>query len=72
MTAMASLDFGNIEEHKLRVGAAVGNYSNSRAIAIGVAMKPTTDIIVNAKYSVSTEDIKTSAMGAGITYDFDI
>lgn len=68
MAAMNSIDFGNAEEGDLLLGAGVGHYENSQGVAIGIAYIPSKDTRVTAKYSVSTDEIKTSALGIGVTH----
>lgn len=71
MAAMSSLDFGTIPNHNdVVVAAAVGNYAGNQAVALGLAMEPTDRFGVNLKYSVSSNDINTSAIGIGARYRF--
>ena len=68
MAAMNAIDFGNAEEGDLVLGAGIGHFENSQGVALGVAYLPTKDTTITAKYSVNTDEVKTSALGVGITH----
>ena len=68
MAAMAAIDFGHAETGDLLLGAGVGHFQNSQGVALGVMYAPTDSTRAALKYSVSSDDIKTSAVGVGITH----
>ncbi|SJZ94011.1 YadA-like C-terminal region, partial [Cetobacterium ceti] len=71
MTAMSAIDFNHVPVGKVAIGAGIGHYSNSQSVAIGFAYSPNENIRLNSKYSVSTDDIETSAFAVGGTYIFN-
>ncbi|MGL6115333.1 MAG: YadA-like family protein [Cetobacterium sp.] len=72
MAAMTAIDFQSVDAGEVGIGAGVGHYANCEGVAIGVAYAPTNSFRVNARYSVSTADIHTSAVGVGATYKFKV
>lgn len=70
MAAMTAIDFQNVRAGEIGIGAGLGHFENSQGVAVGAAYAPTENIRINAKYSVSTDDIKTSAIGIGGTIKF--
>lgn len=70
MAAMTAIDFQNVRAGEIGIGAGLGHFENSQGVAVGAAYAPTENIRINAKYSVSTDDIKTSAVGIGGTIKF--
>lgn len=65
MAAMTAIDFQDVRAGEVGIGAGLGHFENSQGVAVGAAYAPTENIRINAKYSVSTDDIKTSAIGIG-------
>lgn len=72
MAAMAAVDFQNVEEGEMAIGAGVGHYGNAQSVAVGVAYSPVQNLNLNLKYSVTAGDIKSSAIGAGASYKFRV
>lgn len=72
MSAMATVDFQDVNAGEIGIGAGLGHYGNSQGVAVGVAIAPSENLRVNAKYSVSTSNIKTSAVGVGAVYKFKV
>lgn len=72
MSAMATVDFQDVNAGEIGIGAGLGHYGNSQGVAVGVAYAPSDDFKINAKYSVSTSDVKTSAVGVGAVYKFKV
>ena len=70
MAAMTAIDFQNVRAGEIGIGAGLGHFENSQGVAVGAAYAPTENIRINAKYSVSTDNIKTSAIGIGGTIKF--
>ncbi|MGL6114267.1 MAG: YadA-like family protein [Cetobacterium sp.] len=68
MAAMSAIDFGDSQKGDLLLGAGVGHYVNSDAVALGLSYSPSENLRVNGKYSVSTDDPSSSAAGIGMTY----
>ena len=71
LSAMSAVDFGHTKKHKVKVGAGIGGYKGARAVAVGVAVSPTDNLLINAKMSTSTNTIKGTSFGIGATYEFD-
>lgn len=71
MAAMASVDFGNVKARTVKVGAGIGQHASETAVAVGVAVTPTDALMINAKWSTSTNSIKKSTLGLGATYEFN-
>lgn len=72
MAAMTAIDFQDVRAGEVGIGAGLGHFENSQGVAVGAAYAPTENIRINAKYSVSTDDIKTSAIGIGGTIKFRV
>ena len=72
MSAMTTVDFQDVNPGEMGIGAGIGSYGNSQGVAVGVAYSPSENFRINAKYSVSTSDIKTSAVGVGAVYKFKV
>lgn len=72
MAAMTAIDFQNVRAGEIGIGAGLGHFENSEGVAVGAAYAPTENIRINAKYSVSTDNIKTSAIGVGGTIRFKV
>lgn len=71
LSAMSAVDFGHTKKHKVKVGAGIGGYKGARAVAVGVAVSPTDNLLINAKMSTPTNTIKGTSFGIGATYEFD-
>lgn len=64
--AMASLTPGGLDgDEKFGVAAAVGNYRNATAGAVGLFYKPQDNIVMNARASFGTND---NMLGAGVYF----
>lgn len=72
MAAMTAIDFQDVRTGEVGIGAGLGHFENSQGIAVGVAYAPAENVRINAKYSVATDDIKTSAVGIGGTIKFKV
>lgn len=72
MSAMTTVDFQDVNPGEMGIGAGIGSYGGSQGVAVGVAYSPSENFRINAKYSVSTSDIKTSAVGVGAVYKFKV
>lgn len=72
MAAMTAIDFQDVRTGEVGIGAGLGHFENSQGIAVGVAYAPAENVRINAKYSVATDDIKTSAVGIGGTIKFRV
>lgn len=72
MAAMNAVDFQDVKPGEIGIGTGVGHFKNNEGVAVGIAFAPNENIKINAKYSVSTDDIKTSAVGIGGTVKFKI
>jgi len=68
--ATSSIVYPALEKGDLGIGAGVGGYSNSQAVALGVAMQPAENFRVNA--NVSTSDGSDAMYGAGVGYKFNM
>lgn len=68
--ATSSIVYPTLEKGDLGIGAGVGGYSNSQAVALGVAMQPAENFRVNA--NVSTSDGSDAMYGAGVGYKFNM
>lgn len=69
--ATANLNFGDVQTGNMAIGAGVATFSNEQAVAVGVAYKPTTNLMMSTKISgVGTKPHYTS-LGASITYQFN-
>lgn len=71
MAAMSAVEFQNLETGNIGIGAGIGHYGNSQGIAIGMAYAPKKSMRVNAKYSMTPNNIKNSAMAIGANYQFN-
>ena len=72
MAAMNAVDFQDVSEGEMAIGAGVGHYGNAQSVAIGVAYAPTQNLNVNMKYSVTAGDVDSFAIGAGASYKFRV
>ena len=72
MAAMNAVDFQDVAEGEMAIGAGVGHYGNAQSVAIGVAYAPTQNLNVNMKYSVTAGDVDSFAIGAGASYKFRV
>ena len=72
MAAMTAIDFQDVRPGEIGIGAGVGHFENSQGVALGIAFSPAENIKLNAKYSVSTDDVKTSSIGVGGSVRFKI
>lgn len=71
MSAAAnSIVYPELGEGDLGIGAGVGGYNDSQAVAVGVAVQPTKSFRVNA--NVSTSDGSDVMYGAGMGYKFNL
>ncbi|GLI56271.1 adhesin YadA [Propionigenium maris DSM 9537] len=68
--ATSSIVYPELDEGDLGVGAGIGGYGNSQAVAIGLAMQPSEAFRVNA--NVSTSDGQDVMYGAGMGYKFNL
>lgn len=71
LSAMSAVDFGHTKKKKVKVGAGLGGYRGERAVAVGVAISPTDNLLINAKMSMSAKDAKNATFGVGATYEFN-
>lgn len=71
LSAMSAVDFGHTKKKKVKIGAGLGGYKGERAVAVGVAISPTDNLLINAKMSMSAKDAKNAAFGVGATYEFN-
>lgn len=72
ISAMSAIEFQNLEVGNIGIGLGVSHYINSQGIAVGVGYAPTDTFIINAKYSMTTENINSSAIGLGLAYRFSL
>lgn len=68
--ATSSIVYPHLGKGDLGIGAGIGGYGGSQAIAIGVAMQPTENVRINT--NVSTSDTSDTMYGAGVGYKFNI
>ncbi len=72
MAAMSAVDFQEVREGEMAIGAGFGHYGNAQSVAVGVAYSPVENLHVNAKYSVTAGDIDSFAIGVGASYKFRV
>ena len=72
MAAMNAVDFQNVSEGEMAIGAGFGHYGNAQSVAVGVAYAPTQNLNLNVKYSVTAGDLDSFAIGAGASYKFRV
>ena len=72
MAAMNAVDFQDVQEGEMAIGAGVGHYGNAQSVAVGVAYSPSQNLNVNMKYSVTAGDVDSFAVGAGASYKFRV
>lgn len=72
MAAMSAVEFQDVSEGEMAIGAGIGHYGDSQSVAIGVAYSPTQNLNVNMKYSVTAGDVDSFAIGAGASYKFRV
>ena len=72
MAAMNAVDFQDVNEGEMAIGAGFGHYGNAQSVAIGVAYSPVENLHVNAKYSVTAGDVDSFAVGVGASYKFRV
>lgn len=70
VAAMSSIDFGNVKARTIKVGAALGHYRDHTAIAVGAAVAPNDNWLINTKVATSTKSSKDVTFGLGATYEF--
>lgn len=68
--ATSSIVYPHLGRGDVGIGAGMGGYGGSQAIAIGVAMQPTENVRINT--NVSTSDSSDTMYGAGVGYKFNI
>jgi YadA-like protein len=68
--ATSSIVYPHLGRGDVGIGAGIGGYGGSQAIAIGVAMQPTENVRINT--NVSTSDSSDTMYGAGVGYKFNI
>lgn len=68
--ATSSIVYPHLGRGDVGIGAGIGGYGGSQAIAIGVAMQPTENVRINT--NVSTSDTSDTMYGAGVGYKFNI
>ena len=72
MAAMNAVDFQNVSEGEMAIGAGFGHYGNAQSVAVGVAYAPTQNLNLNVKYSATAGDLDSFAIGAGASYKFRV
>lgn len=70
LVAMANVDFQDLREGDIGIGAGVGSYSGAQAVAVGVAYAVNEDMKVHAKWGTVAGDPHYNALGGGISYRF--
>ncbi|WP_276798744.1 YadA C-terminal domain-containing protein, partial [Fusobacterium gonidiaformans] len=70
MTAMNNVDFQDVNAGEVAIGAGVGHFVGSQAVAVGVAYGVNDDLKVHAKLSGVAGDAHYNAIGGGVTYKF--
>lgn len=70
--AMAGINFMEIGVNQATVGAAVGGYEGTQAVAVGVQAAPTQDLRVNAKVSLTPGSHSSSMYSVGASWRFDL
>lgn len=68
--ATASIVYPDMKPGRVGIGAGMGGYGNSQAVAVGVAVQPAENFRVNA--NVATSDGSETMYGAGFGYSFDV
>ncbi|MDY5306225.1 YadA family autotransporter adhesin, partial [Fusobacterium gastrosuis] len=72
LTAMATLEFMDLGVNQVAVGAAVGTYGGSQAVAVGVQGAPTENTRIYAKVSATPGRKAKTAAGVGATWRFNL
>lgn len=70
LTAMANVDFLQLNPGDIGVGAGIGHFNNTQAVAVGVGYTINEDLHVHTKWSGVAGDAHYNAIGGGITYRF--
>ena len=70
--AMAGINFMEIGVNQATVGAAVGGYEGTQAVAVGVQAAPTQDLRINAKVSLTPGSHSSSMYSVGASWRFDL
>lgn len=70
--AMGGINFMEIGVNQATVGAAVGGYEGTQAVAVGVQAAPTQDLRVNAKVSLTPGSHSSSMYSVGASWRFDL
>ena len=70
--AMSGINFMEIGVNQATVGAAVGGYEGTQAVAVGVQAAPTQDVRVNAKVSLTPGSHSSSMYSIGASWRFDL
>ena len=70
--AMAGINFMEIGVNQATVGAAVGGYEGTQAVAVGVQAAPTQDFRINAKVSLTPGSHSSSMYSVGASWRFDL
>lgn len=69
---MSGINFMEIGVNQATVGAAVGGYEGTQAVAVGVQAAPTQDVRVNAKVSLTPGSHSSSMYSIGASWRFDL
>ena len=70
--AMSGINFMEIGVNQATVGAAVGGYEGTQAVAVGVQAAPTQDVRVNAKVSLTPGSHSSLMYSIGASWRFDL
>ncbi|HEY4532557.1 MAG TPA: YadA C-terminal domain-containing protein, partial [Fusobacterium sp.] len=71
--AMSTLKFMEIGLNQAAVGAAIGTYKGTQAVAVGVQGAPTENVRVHANISMAPDRDKVDTMaGIGATWRFNL
>ena len=71
VAAMATLDFNDAPVGRVGVGAAIGGYRGTQAVAVGAVYGINESFKVNAKMGIPTSRAKGATYGVSATYYFD-
>ncbi len=69
-TAMANVDFQDLNAGEVGIGAGVGHFVGEQAVAVGIAYAATNNLKVQSKWSGVLGSARYNSVGAGITYKF--
>ena len=68
---MATLDFNDAPVGRVGIGAAIGGYRGTQAVAVGAVYGVNESFKVNAKLGVPTSRPNGTTYGVSATYYFD-